>query len=64
MFISNYWVFEMINDNDVIEILDELEMFLCLVENGGLGFENVIGVVFVINNSDGCLFIVVFDDKY
>ncbi|MBU76557.1 MAG: hypothetical protein CMK63_06160, partial [Pseudoalteromonadaceae bacterium] len=34
----------MINDNDVIETLDELETFLRLVENGGLGLENVTGV--------------------
>ena len=33
----------MINDNDVIETLDELETFLRLVENGGLGLENVEG---------------------
>ena len=33
----------MINDNDVIATLEELESFLILVDNGGLGLQNVAG---------------------
>ncbi|TMP14590.1 hypothetical protein CWC02_18200 [Pseudoalteromonas sp. S2721] len=54
----------MINDNDVIETLDELETFLRLVENGGLGLENVAGVALATNNSDGRPFVAVLDDSH
>ncbi|MCG9708914.1 MULTISPECIES: hypothetical protein [unclassified Pseudoalteromonas] len=54
----------MINDNDVIETLDELETFLRLVENGGLGLENVAGVALATNNSDGRPFVAVLDDRH
>lgn len=52
------------NDNDVIETLDELETFLRLVENGGLGLENVAGVALATNNSDGRPFVAVLDDNH
>ncbi|WP_105901115.1 hypothetical protein [Vibrio gangliei] len=54
----------MINDNDVIETLEELEAFLLLVENGGLGLINVTGVALATNNSNGRPFIAVLDDKH
>lgn len=54
----------MINDNDIIETLDELEAFLLLVENGGLGLKNVTGVALATNNSNGRPFIAVLDDKH
>lgn len=54
----------MIKDNEVIETLAELEAFLTLVENGGLGLTNVQGVALATNNSDGRPFIAVLDDKH
>ncbi|MCE0496004.1 hypothetical protein [Vibrio salinus] len=54
----------MINDNDVIRTLEELETFLILVENGGLGLENVAGVALATNNSDGRPFVAVLDDRH
>ena len=54
----------MIKDNEVIETLAELEAFLTLVENGGLGLTNVLGVALATNNSDGRPFIAVLDDKH
>ncbi|WP_105172125.1 hypothetical protein [Pseudoalteromonas sp. T1lg24] len=54
----------MIKDNDIINTLDELEAFLLLVENGGLGLKNVEGVALATNNSDGRPFIAVLDDKH
>ena len=54
----------MIKDNDIIETLSELEAFLLLVENGGLGLTNVEGVALATNNSNGRPFIAVLDDKH
>mgnify|MGYP000097253847 CR=1 FL=1 len=54
----------MIKDNDIINTLDELEAFLLLVENGGLGLKNVEGVALATNNSNGRPFIAVLDDKH
>ncbi len=54
----------MIKDNELINTLDELEAFLLLVENGGLGLKNVEGVALATNNSDGRPFIAVLDDKH
>ena len=54
----------MIKDNEVIETLTELEVFLTLVENGGLGLTNVQGVALATNNSDGRPFVAVLDDKH
>lgn len=54
----------MINDNDVITTLDELESFLILVDNGGLGLQNVAGVALATNNSDGRPFVAVLDDNH
>ena len=54
----------MIKDNEVIETLAELEAFLTLVENGGLGLTNVQGVALATNNSDGRPFIAVLDNKH
>lgn len=54
----------MINDNDVISTLDELESFLILVDNGGLGLQNVAGVALATNNSDGRPFVAVLDDNH
>ncbi|TMP81570.1 hypothetical protein CWB73_08340 [Pseudoalteromonas phenolica] len=54
----------MIKDNEVIETLTELEAFLTLVENGGLGLTNVQGVALATNNSDGRPFVAVLDDKH
>ncbi|WP_372765747.1 hypothetical protein [Pseudoalteromonas sp.] len=54
----------MIKDNDVINTLDELEAFLLLVENGGLGLKNVEGVALATNNSNVRPFVAVLDDKH
>ncbi|RZQ54467.1 hypothetical protein C1E23_03650 [Pseudoalteromonas phenolica] len=54
----------MIKDNEVIETLTELEAFLTLVENGGLGLTNVQGLALATNNSDGRPFVAVLDDKH
>ncbi|WP_440053920.1 hypothetical protein ACSLBF_13725 [Pseudoalteromonas sp. T1lg65] len=54
----------MIKDNDIIETLEELESFLLLVENGGLGLENVAGLALATNNSDGRPFVAVLDDNH
>lgn len=54
----------MIDDNQLISTLDELEAFLRLVENGGLGLENVAGVALATNNSNGRPFVGVLDDKH
>ncbi len=54
----------MIKDNDIIETLEELEAFLLLVENGGLGLTNVEGVALATNNSNGRPFVAVLDDKH
>ncbi|TLX47960.1 hypothetical protein C1E24_06885 [Pseudoalteromonas phenolica] len=54
----------MIKENDIIETLEELEAFLLLVENGGLGLTNVEGVALATNNSNGRPFIAVLDDKH
>ena len=54
----------MIKDNDIIETLSELEAFLLLVENGGLGLTNVEGVALATNNSNGRPFVAVLDDKH
>ena len=54
----------MIKDNEIINTLDELEAFLLLVENGGLGLKNVEGVALATNNSDGRPFVAVLDDKH
>ncbi|AIY66644.1 hypothetical protein [Pseudoalteromonas piratica] len=54
----------MIKDNDMINTLDELEAFLLLVENGGLGLKNVEGVALATNNSNGRPFVAVLDDKH
>tara|TARA_Y100001956_G_C4114736_1_gene184293 strand:+ start:1144 stop:1422 length:279 start_codon:yes stop_codon:yes gene_type:complete len=55
---------DMIKENDIIETLKELEAFLLLVENGGLGLTNVEGVALATNNSNGRPFIAVLDDKH
>ena len=54
----------MIKDNDIINTLDELEAFLLLVENGGLGLKNVEGGALATNNSNGRPFVAVLDDKH
>lgn len=54
----------MIKDNDIITTLEELEAFLLLVENGGLGLTNVEGVALATNNSNGRPFVAVLDDKH
>ncbi|MAD90462.1 MAG: hypothetical protein CMK64_12215 [Pseudoalteromonas sp.] len=54
----------MIKENDIIETLEELEAFLLLVENGGLGLTNVEGVALATNNSNGRPFVAVLDDKH
>ncbi|OEF25289.1 hypothetical protein [Vibrio rumoiensis] len=54
----------MIDDNKVIETLDELSEFLRVVENGGLGLENVTGIALATNNSNGRPFVAVLDDKH
>jgi hypothetical protein len=54
----------MIKENDIIETLEELEAFLLLVENGGLGLTNVEGIALATNNSNGRPFVAVLDDKH
>ncbi|MCZ2720801.1 hypothetical protein O1D97_03870 [Marinomonas sp. 15G1-11] len=54
----------MINENDVIETLDELETFLLIIENGGLGLNNVGGIALATNNSNGRPFVAVLDDNH
>ena len=54
----------MINDNDVIETLEELEAFLLLVDNGGLGLKNVAGVALATNNTNGRPFVAILDDNH
>lgn len=54
----------MIKENEIIETLEELEAFLLLVENGGLGLTNVEGVALATNNSNGRPFVAVLDDKH
>ncbi|WP_417879945.1 hypothetical protein [Vibrio sp.] len=54
----------MIDDNLVIETLDDLEAFLRLVENGGLGLKKVTGVALATNNNNGRPFVAVLDDKH
>lgn len=55
---------KMINDNDVIETLEELEAFLLLVDNGGLGLKNVAGVALATNNANGRPFVAILDDNH
>jgi hypothetical protein len=54
----------MINDNEIIETLAELESFLLLIDNGGLGLDNVAGLALATNNSNGRPFVAVLDDKH
>ncbi|ESP92614.1 hypothetical protein [Pseudoalteromonas luteoviolacea] len=54
----------MINDQEEISSLAELEAFLLLVENGGLGLENVAGIALATHNSNGHPFVAVLDDKH
>jgi len=54
----------MINDNDVIDTLEELEAFLFLIDNGGLGLKNVTGVALATNNTNGRPFVAVLDDQH
>lgn len=54
----------MINDNEVIETLDELEAFLLVIENGGLGLNNVGGIALATNNTNGRPFVAVLDDNH
>ncbi|MBQ4837654.1 MULTISPECIES: hypothetical protein [Pseudoalteromonas] len=54
----------MINDQEEISSLAELEAFLLLVENGGLGLENVAGIALATHNSNGRPFVAVLDDKH
>ncbi|MBS3796159.1 MULTISPECIES: hypothetical protein [unclassified Pseudoalteromonas] len=54
----------MINDNDIIETLEELEAFLRLVENGGLGLDKATGIALATNNADGRPFVAVLDDNH
>ncbi|MBB1292582.1 MAG: hypothetical protein ACJAVX_002782 [Pseudoalteromonas rhizosphaerae] len=54
----------MINDNDVIDTLAELEAFLLLIDNGGLGLKNVAGVALATNNTNGRPFVAVLDDNH
>ena len=53
----------MINDNEIIETLAELESFLLLIDNGGLGLDNVAGLALATNNSNGRPFVAVLDDN-
>ena len=55
---------KMINDNDIIETLEELEAFLLLVDNGGLGLKNVAGVALATNNTNGRPFVAILDDNH
>ena len=52
------------NEADIITNLDELETFLILVENGGLGLTNVAGMALATSNKDGRRFVAVLDDKH
>jgi len=52
------------NNAEIISTLTELENFLKLVENGGLGLTNIEGVVLATNNKDGRRFVAVLDDKH
>ncbi|WP_191600389.1 hypothetical protein [Marinomonas algicola] len=54
----------MINDNEVIETLEELEAFLLVIENGGLGLNNVGGIALATNNTNGRPFVAVLDDNH
>lgn len=54
----------MIDDNLVIETLDDLEAFLRVVENGGLGLQDVSGIALATNNSNGRPFIAILDSKH
>ncbi|MCF2856676.1 hypothetical protein L1286_04295 [Pseudoalteromonas sp. SMS1] len=54
----------MIDDKEEIRTLDELESFLTLVENGGMGLENVAGIALATNNSNGRPFVAVLDDNH
>jgi len=49
---------------EIISTLAELENFLKLVENGGLGLTNIEGVALATNNKDGRRFVAVLDDKH
>lgn len=51
------------NEHDIINSLTELENFLVMVENGGLGLKGVAGVGLATNNKDGSHLVAVFDDK-
>lgn len=53
----------MISDDEIIETLDQLDMFLRLVETGGLGLNNVSGVALATNNKNGRPFVAVLDDN-
>lgn len=52
------------NNTEIISTLTELENFLKLVENGGLGLTNIEGVALATNNKDGRRFVAVLDDKH
>ena len=52
------------NNAEIISTLTELENFLKLVENGGLGLTNIEGVALATNNKDGRRFVAVLDDKH
>ena len=54
----------MINESEVIATVDELKTFLQLIENGGLGLENVTGVALATDNRNGRPFVAVLDDKH
>ncbi|KZN28986.1 hypothetical protein [Pseudoalteromonas luteoviolacea] len=54
----------MIDDKEEISTLVELESFLTLVENGGLGLENVAGIALAVHNSSGRPFVAVLDDNH
>ena len=54
----------MSNNAEIISTLTELENFLKLVENGGLGLTNIEGVALATNNKDGRRFVAVLDDKH
>ncbi|KZN47220.1 hypothetical protein [Pseudoalteromonas luteoviolacea] len=54
----------MIDDKEEISTLVELESLLTLVENGGLGLENVAGIALAIHNSSGRPFVAVLDDNH
>ncbi|MEJ6079622.1 hypothetical protein MT391_13955 [Vibrio sp. 1-Bac 57] len=52
------------NNAEIISTLTELENFLKLVENGGLGLTNIEGLALATNNKDGRRFVAVLDDKH